>query len=179
MRIHREALIRAVLVLFALRSWAGPALADDNSEANTLFVEAMLAWDQAAAASDDAERLRLLQSVDANLQQIITAHPGADLAVKLVIGIWHRSAFGSGGPGGPDRGRGCRSRGTGLDRLHRRPEPALHHGRGGPPKSVRSRGADRLRHNQQCNSDRGGIRTIRHCTRHDIRTPRIVSGSGP
>jgi tetratricopeptide (TPR) repeat protein len=62
------------------------ARADDTSEANALFVEAVLAWDEAATESDGAERLRLLETVDRNLQEIITAHPGSDLAVRLVIG---------------------------------------------------------------------------------------------
>ncbi len=79
-------LIRAAAITFVMGSQAGQAIADDNTEANTLFVEAMLAWDDAALASDEMERLRLIELVEANLQQIIVAHPGSDLAVKLVIG---------------------------------------------------------------------------------------------
>jgi len=68
-----------------------PALADDNGDANALFVEAVKAWEQAAAIiGEDVEevrvRLELLEMVSTNLNAIVDEHPGSDLAVQLIIG---------------------------------------------------------------------------------------------
>lgn len=70
---------------------ATPASADVNTDANALFVRAVQAWTAAAAiAADDpagaAERSGLLETVNHNLDQIITDLPGSDLAVRLITG---------------------------------------------------------------------------------------------
>ena len=68
-----------------------PAAADDATEANRLFVDAVLNWEEAAAVSDKtpedlALRVVLLTRVQVNLDKIIADLPGTDLAVRLVTG---------------------------------------------------------------------------------------------
>ena len=78
----------ATAVLFAV---AAPAVADDNADANRLFVEAMQAWKQAEQLTGDSReqaetRLELLQEIDANLNRIVERHSSSDLAVQLLLG---------------------------------------------------------------------------------------------
>ena len=65
-----------------------PANADVNTDANALFVGAVQAWTAAVALPADAmaDRAALLQTVNRNLDQIITDLPGSDLAVRLITG---------------------------------------------------------------------------------------------
>ena len=65
-----------------------PANADVNTDANALFVGAVQAWTAAGALPADAmaDRAALLQTVNRNLDQIITDLPGSDLAVRLITG---------------------------------------------------------------------------------------------
>ena len=82
------ALVAAVLAGFMAGT---PAIADVNTDANALFVGAVQAWNAAGAIPADdpggaAERLDLLQTVNHNLDQIITDLPGSDLAVRLITG---------------------------------------------------------------------------------------------
>ena len=68
-----------------------PASADINTDANALFVGAVQAWTAAGAIASDApgamaDRAALLQTVNRNLEQIITDLPGSDLAVRLITG---------------------------------------------------------------------------------------------
>ncbi len=86
MQIFSRRPVAAVLVTLAFLISGPTAQADSNADANSLFVEAVLAWDQVAAITNDGERLRLLELVNNNLQQIVTDHSRTDLAVKLVVG---------------------------------------------------------------------------------------------
>jgi replicative superfamily II helicase len=75
-------------VFFAV---AAPAVADDNADANRLFVEAMQAWKQAEQLTGDSReqaetRLELLQEIEANLNRIVEEHSSSDLAVQLLLG---------------------------------------------------------------------------------------------
>ncbi|PWL19802.1 MAG: hypothetical protein DCO81_07715, partial [Candidatus Aquiluna sp. XM-24bin5] len=79
----------AVIAVFL--AVAAPAVADDNADANRLFVEAMQAWKQAEQLTGDSleqaeTRLELLQEIDANLNRIVEAHSASDLAVQLLLG---------------------------------------------------------------------------------------------
>ena len=70
---------------------AAPAVADVNTDANALLVMSVQAWNAAMAlpaddpAATDA-RISLLQTVNANLDQIIAELPGSDIAVRLITG---------------------------------------------------------------------------------------------
>ena len=61
-----------------------PAAADDPAQANRLLVEAVQLIKAADTASGAAEKLVLLESAIANLNEIIEQHPSSGLAVKLI-----------------------------------------------------------------------------------------------
>lgn len=63
---------------------AGPVLAQDNSPANRLFVQAMQAVRQADNTFDTAEESRLLKEADRLLNEIVAKYPDSALAVQLV-----------------------------------------------------------------------------------------------
>lgn len=68
----------------ALADLAGQALAQDNSPANRLFVQAMQAVRQADNTFDVAEESRYLKEADRLLNEIVTKYPDSALAVQLV-----------------------------------------------------------------------------------------------
>ena len=80
-----------IILMALLLSAAVAAKADQNTDANQLFVEAVQAWNQAKAtpANDVSQmeaRLRLIEGAERRLKQIIDRYPGSTLAVQLVIG---------------------------------------------------------------------------------------------
>ena len=82
---------RLAAVIAVFLALATPVRADDNSDANRLFVEAMQAWKQAEAMQVDSlkqaeTRLELLQAIEANLNRIVDHHSRSDLAVQLMLG---------------------------------------------------------------------------------------------
>lgn len=88
MHSARNSILASVLFAAVI---ALPAAADDNAEANRLFVAAVTGWNAAAAIESDElaaleERAMLLQEVRSTLARIIADHSGSDLAVRLVIG---------------------------------------------------------------------------------------------
>ena len=78
--------ILATLTVNALLLSAGSAWADDNSEANKLFVEAM----QLSLSAEDEESLEkkavALEASLAKLNEIFDEYPSTELAVKLISG---------------------------------------------------------------------------------------------
>jgi tetratricopeptide (TPR) repeat protein len=77
--------------IFLLVASFSPVKADNNEEANRLFVAAVKAWSEVHQTSgnslEDVERrFFLLDETANNLNRIVSDYPGADLAVKLVIG---------------------------------------------------------------------------------------------
>jgi hypothetical protein len=62
---------------------AAPALADDQSEANRLFVEATALADDAQAAADPLAAAEDYAAALERLERIVADHPGSDLAVQL------------------------------------------------------------------------------------------------
>ncbi|MGL5008707.1 MAG: hypothetical protein ACRC6I_02395, partial [Paracoccaceae bacterium] len=85
--------IRPLLASAALTTFlaVAPTWADETSDANALFVAAVRAWDQAQAMPADdpavaADRLALIAQANADLDRIVTEMPGADIAVKVVVG---------------------------------------------------------------------------------------------
>ncbi len=61
--------------------------ADENADANRLFVETVSLWKKAASGDLDLswpDRLELAQSVHENLQLIVAKMPGSNLAARLV-----------------------------------------------------------------------------------------------
>jgi hypothetical protein len=80
----------STLATLVFLAFSAPASANDNETANRLFVEAVLKWKEATAIPDEglnnAEvRVALLAAVANNLEQIIVAAPGSNLAVQLVL----------------------------------------------------------------------------------------------
>ena len=63
---------------------ASTAQADDRTEANRLFVEAIRINGEAAASQDLARRAALYQRALQRLERIVAEHPGSDIAVRLV-----------------------------------------------------------------------------------------------
>lgn len=68
-----------------------PAQADENAEANALFVSTIQNWNMSNALSTNhgnslAERLVFLSKIDENLKRIIEEYPGSSIAVQLIIG---------------------------------------------------------------------------------------------
>jgi len=83
--------VRSTAFAVAVLAAALPVWADDNADANRLFVEAMQAWTQAEKIQDYSitqarQRFELLREVEANLKDIIDWHSGSDLAVQLLLG---------------------------------------------------------------------------------------------
>ncbi|WP_448188365.1 hypothetical protein [Azospirillum sp. sgz301742] len=72
------------VVVAALAGLAGQALAQDNSPANRLFVQAMQMVRQADNTYDTADESRLLKEADRLLTEIVTKYPDSALAVQLV-----------------------------------------------------------------------------------------------
>ena len=70
------------LVLMAML--AAPAHADDQSEANLLFVEAAKMVDQADAEQSPANRANLYAMAAARLNSIVQFHPASDIAAQLI-----------------------------------------------------------------------------------------------
>ena len=82
---------RFLAVIAVLLAVAAPAVADDNADANRLFVDAMQAWKQAEQLTGDSReqaetRLELLQEIEANLNRIVEEYSSSDLAVQLLLG---------------------------------------------------------------------------------------------
>lgn len=76
-------IVIAVWILFG----GSVAIADSNTEANRLFVEAVKTWKSLSSSDlNPSERLSRIQSVKDGLNKIVDEHPGSDLAVQLVIG---------------------------------------------------------------------------------------------
>ena len=68
-----------------------PAWADDNAEANRLFVEAMQAWKQSEQLTADslenvAKRVELLRAIEAKRNRIVARHSSSNLAVHIMLG---------------------------------------------------------------------------------------------
>ena len=63
-----------------------PVAADDPAQANRLLVEAVRVIQAAEAEKAATEKLSLLQSALAKLNEIVESHPTTDLAVKLITG---------------------------------------------------------------------------------------------
>ena len=93
----RFSFIRLVAVASAMAWLAAPVSADDNQEANRLFVEAVKAQSEYVELGNTFQNmlpeletfdhmLALLEKVHENLTSIVEGYPGSDLAVKLVIG---------------------------------------------------------------------------------------------
>ena len=78
-------IIRLLLVCVLCLSVV-PAAADDPAQANRLLVEAVRLIQGAEAEKAAAEKLPLLESALAKLNEIVEEHPATDLAVKLITG---------------------------------------------------------------------------------------------
>ena len=82
--MKKLAAVTAVIV--ALIFGAGSALADDTSEANQLFVEAVKFVNMGEKAAGSKERAEALEKALAKFKKIIDDYPTTDLAVKLISG---------------------------------------------------------------------------------------------
>lgn len=83
--------LRSTAFAVAVLAATAPVSADDNADANRLFVASMQAWKQAEQLTGDSleqakTRLELLQEIDANLNRIVKEHSASDLAVQLLLG---------------------------------------------------------------------------------------------
>jgi len=78
--------IVATLAVIALLFSAGSAWADDTSEANKLFVEAMQLWLSAEDEESLEKKAVALEASLAKLNKIFDEHPSTELAVKLISG---------------------------------------------------------------------------------------------
>ena len=74
-------LLVCVLCLFVV-----PVAADDPAQANRLLVEAVRLIQAAEAEKAATEKLALLETALAKLNEIVEDHPTTDLAVKLITG---------------------------------------------------------------------------------------------
>ena len=63
-----------------------PALADDNTRANSLLVEAVQFIQAAEDETTAQKKLDLLKQAHGNLQTIMDDYPSTDLAVRLITG---------------------------------------------------------------------------------------------
>ena len=72
----------AAFVLVAI--WAAPAHADDQSQANQLFVDAAKMADQADGEESAADRANLYAMAAARLNSIVQLYPASDIAAALV-----------------------------------------------------------------------------------------------
>ena len=90
-RAYHGAMKRAV-ILFLIMVWVlaalggAQALADANSLANRLVVEAVGLLHQARAEPDPERQFELITKVEANLNRVIDRYPGSNAAVKLATG---------------------------------------------------------------------------------------------
>ena len=82
--MHRIAATLAVVV--ALLFGAGATLADDTSEANELFVEAVKLVKSAEGEKSLEKTLSLMEEALARVNKIIDDYPSSDLAAKLISG---------------------------------------------------------------------------------------------
>ena len=73
-------------VVVALLFGAGATLADDTSEANELFVEAVKLVKSAEGEKSFEKTLSLMEEALARVNKIIDDYPSSDLAVKLISG---------------------------------------------------------------------------------------------
>ena len=80
MRIHEK----LATLLFCLI--VPPALADDNTRANSLLVEAVQLIQAAEDETAAQKKLDLLKQAHGNLQTIMDDYPSSDLAVRLITG---------------------------------------------------------------------------------------------
>lgn len=72
-------------VFLAVAGWgAPPALAQESSAANRLFVQALQLVQQADGTYDSAEESRLLKEADKLFNEIVAKYPDSALAVQLV-----------------------------------------------------------------------------------------------
>ena len=78
--------IVAILAVIALLFSAGSALADETSEANKLFVEAVKLVKSAEGEKSFEKTLSVMEEALARLYKIIDDYPSSDLAVKLISG---------------------------------------------------------------------------------------------
>jgi len=76
--------IVATLAVIALLFSVGSAWADDNSEANKLFVEAVKLVNSAENIEDPIKKADALEEALAMLNEIVDDYPTTDLAVKLI-----------------------------------------------------------------------------------------------
>ena len=65
---------------------SAPLAADDSTQANRLLVEAVKLIQTAGTKQTAGERLPLVESALAKLNEIVENHPSSDLAVKLITG---------------------------------------------------------------------------------------------
>ncbi len=73
-----------ILTLVLVAMLAAPAHADDQSEANQLFVEAAKMVDQAGAEQSTANRANLYAMAAARLNSIVQLYPASDIAAQLI-----------------------------------------------------------------------------------------------
>ena len=78
--------ILGLLLVCVLCLSVAPVAADDPAQANRLLVEAVRLIQAAEAEKAATEKLSLLQSALAKLNEIVEGHPSTDLAVKLITG---------------------------------------------------------------------------------------------
>ena len=78
--------IVATLAVLALIFSAGSSVADDQGDANKLFVEAVKLVKLAKGEKSFEKKLSVLEEALARLNKIIDDHPSSNLAVKLING---------------------------------------------------------------------------------------------
>ena len=78
--------IVAILAVIALLFSAGSALADETSEANKLFVEAVKLVKSAEGEKSFEKTLSVMEEALSKLNEIVDDYPSSDLAVKLISG---------------------------------------------------------------------------------------------
>lgn len=79
--------LRALVVLaLAASCCIATASADDNAEANGLFVEAVQLFQRAQTTQDPVSALALYDRSLANLDRIVQDYPKSDLAVRIISG---------------------------------------------------------------------------------------------
>lgn len=79
-------MITRLLLIAVLCVPSAPLAADDSTQANRLLVEAMKLIQAAGTKQTAPERLPLMESALAKLNEIVENHPSSDLAVKLITG---------------------------------------------------------------------------------------------
>ena len=78
--------VAATLAVVALLFSAGATLADDTSEANELFVEAVKLVKPAANVVGYEEKAAVLEEALAKLNKIVDDYPSSELAARLISG---------------------------------------------------------------------------------------------